>query len=63
MISIVPLIEESSRDNSKDNPRDNSRDNSKMNISDLNKNLVLRRNKPLPNHKNTLLETIIANGK
>lgn len=49
MTSIIPLVEEH-----------NSLDNSKVNISlaDLNKKKNVGRSKPLPNMKNTLLETL-----
>lgn len=48
MTSIVPLIEEGNGDNKLN-----------LKLADLNKkNLILKRNKPLPNHKNSLLETL-----
>ncbi|CAH6421687.1 Hypothetical protein KVN_LOCUS417 [uncultured virus] len=48
MISIIPLIEENYKDASKF---------SNMRIKTNNDNLVLKRTKPLPNSKNTLIET------
>jgi hypothetical protein len=48
MTSIVPLIEEGYTDNTKVN----------ISLADLNKKNALRRNKPLPNLKNTFFDTM-----
>lgn len=46
MVSIIPLIEECSKDSVKYNK-----------VANNSENLVLKRSKPLPNSKNTLIET------